>query len=164
MHEGSAFTDRRDMATTTTFDQLPDLVGTSFGPTEWLTIDQQRVNDFAAATFDDQWIHVDPERAASGPFGTTVAHGYLTLSLLVRMVQELGILPSDAQLVVNYGLDKVRYPAPVPVGSRVRCRAEVKGCDARGDGRLLLTLACTVEVEGSESPALVAQVLYLVFA
>lgn len=147
-----------------TFEQLPDQVGKTFGPSDWITIDQERINQFADATLDPQWIHVDPERAATGPFGTTVAHGYLTLSLLVTMVQNLGILPETAQLVVNYGLDKVRYPAPVPSGSRVRCRAEVKACEPKGEGRLLLTLGCTVEVENSETPALVAQVLYLIIA
>src|SRR5690606_30942966 len=110
-----------------------------------------------------QWIHVDPERAARGPFGSTVAHGYLTLSLLVKMVQDLGVLPSDAQLVVNYGLNKVRFPAPVPAGSRVRCRADLRSCEPKRR-RLLLTLACTVEVEGQDAPALVAEVLYLVVA
>lgn len=147
-----------------TFEQLPDQVGKTFGPSDWITIDQERINQFADATLDPQWIHVDPERAAAGPFGTTVAHGYLTLSLLVTMVQNLGILPETAQLVVNYGLDKARYPAPVPSGSRVRCRAEVKACEPKGEGRLLLTLGCTVEVENSETPALVAQVLYLIIA
>jgi len=147
-----------------TFAQLPDQVGKTFGPSEWITIDQERINAFADATLDPQWIHVDPVRAADGPFGTTVAHGYLTLSLLVTMVQELGVLPEEAQLIVNYGLDKARYPAPVPSGARVRCRAEVKACEPKGEGRLLLTLGCTVEVEGSEVPALVAQVLYLVIA
>ncbi|MFA5551708.1 MAG: MaoC family dehydratase [Trueperaceae bacterium] len=147
-----------------TFEQLPGQVGQTFGPSDWITIDQGRIDRFAEATLDPQWIHTDPERAAAGPFGTTVAHGYLTLSLLVTMVQQLGILPESAQLVVNYGLDKVRYPAPVPSGSRVRCSVELKACDPKGEGRLLLTLACTVEIEGSTTPALVAQVLYLVIA
>ena len=147
-----------------TFEQLPGQVGQTFGPSDWITIDQGRIDRFAEATLDPQWIHTDPERAAAGPFGTTVAHGYLTLSLLVTMVQQLGILPESAQLVVNYGLDKVRYPAPVPSGSRVRCSVELKACDPKGEGRLLLTLGCTVEIEGSATPALVAQVLYLVIA
>lgn len=147
-----------------TFESLPDLVGKTLGPSKWVTIDQARINAFADATLDPQWIHVDPERAAKGPFGTTVAHGYLTLSLLVTMIEDLGVLPDNAQLVVNYGLDKVRYPAPVPSGSRVRCVAELKACDPKGQGRFLLTMACTVEVEGSDTPALVAQVLYLVVA
>lgn len=146
------------------FEDLKGQVGKTFGPSDWILIDQERIDRFAEATLDDQWIHVDEERAATGPFRTTVAHGYLTLSLLVRMVQDVGILPEDAQLVVNYGLDKVRYPAPVPSGSRVRCRTQVTGCDERGEGRLLLSLSCTVEVDGQDTPALVAQVLYLVIA
>jgi len=150
--------------THTTFARLPDLVGRSFGPSPYVLVDQARIDAFADTTLDPQWIHVDPERAARGPFGSTVAHGYLTLSLLVKMVQDLGVLPSDAQLVVNYGLNKVRFPAPVPSGSRVSCRADLKSCEPKGDGRLLLTLACTVEVEGQDAPALVAEVLYLVVA
>lgn len=150
--------------TTTTFEMLPEHVGKTFGPSAWVTVGQERIDRFAEATLDPQWIHVDPARAAQGPFGTTVAHGYLTLSLLVTMVKNLGILPESAQLVVNYGLDKVRFPSPVPSGSRVRCRAEMKACDPKGEGRLLLTLVCTVEIEGSDTPALVAQVLYLVIA
>lgn len=147
-----------------TIDQLPTRVGETFGPSEWITVDQERIDAFAEATLDRQWIHVDPERAAGGPFGSTVAHGYLTLSLLVKMVQDLGILPEEAQLVVNYGIDKVRFPAPVPVGSRVRLTAELAGCEPRGEGRQLLTLGCSVEIEGATTPALVAQVLYLVIA
>lgn len=147
-----------------TFEQLPHQVGKSFGPSDWVRIDQDRIDLFADATLDPQWIHVDPVRAATGPFGTTVAHGYLTLSLLVTMVQDLDILPTDAQLIVNYGLDKARFPAPVPSGARVRCRAEVTACEPKGEGRQLLSLACTVEVENSPTPALVAQVLYLVIA
>lgn len=150
--------------TALTFSDLPAHVGSTFGPSQWITVDQARIDAFADATLDHQWIHVDPARAAKGPFGTTVAHGYLSLSLLVTMIQDLGVLPPSAQLVVNYGLDKVRFPAPVPAGSRVRCSAELTDCQPKGDGRLLLTLACTVEVEGSATPALVAQVLYLVVA
>lgn len=148
--------------TALTFADLPAQVGRTFGPSKWITVDQARIDEFADATLDRQWIHVDPARAAHGPFGTTVAHGYLTLSLLVAMVQDLGVLPASAQLVVNYGLEKVRFPAPVPAGSRVRCSAELTDCQPRGDGRLLLTLACRVDVEGDDTPALVAQVLYLV--
>ena len=138
--------------THTTFARLPDLVGRSFGPSPYVLVDQARIDAVADTTLDPQWIHVDP------------AHGYLTLSLLVKMVQDLGVLPSDAQLVVNYGLNKVRFPAPVPSGSRVSCRADLKSCEPKGEGRLLLTLACTVEVEGQDAPALVAEVLYLVVA
>lgn len=148
----------------TTLAQLPDLVGTTFGPSPYLTVDQHRIDAFADATEDPQWIHVDPERAAQGPFGTTVAHGYLTLSLLVKMVQDLELFPEGLQLVVNYGLNKLRFPAPVPSGSRIRCSARLQTCEPKGEGRMLMTLACTVEIEGAETPALVAEVLYLLVA
>lgn len=147
-----------------TLAELPGLVGRDFGPTPYLTIDQSRIDAFAACTDDAQWIHVDPERAAYGPFGTTVAHGYLTLSLLVKFVQDLEVLPDGLQLVVNYGLNKVRFPAPVASGSRVRCSATLSACEEKGEGRTLITLDCVVEVEGGKAPALVAQVLYLLIA
>lgn len=147
-----------------TFEDLSGSVGRKFGPTDWFQIDQARINAFADATLDHQWIHTDVERAKGGPFGTTVAHGYLTLSLLVKMIQETPVLPDDATLVINYGLGRVRFPAPVKAGSRVRLNAELASCEERGEGRLLLTLACEVEVEGGGPPALVAEVLYLVVA
>ncbi len=147
-----------------TLAELPGLVGHTFGPTPYFTIDQARIDAFAACTDDAQWIHVDPDRAAQGPFGTTVAHGYLTLSLLVKFVQDLQVLPDGLQLVVNYGLNKVRFPAPVPSGANVRCSATLSACEDRGEGRTLITLDCVVEVEGSTAPALVAQVLYLLIA
>ncbi len=147
-----------------TLAELPGLVGRSFGPTPYMTIDQARIDAFATCTDDQQWIHVDPQRASQGPFGTTVAHGYLTLSLLVKFVQELAVLPEGLQLVVNYGLNKVRFPAPVPSGARVRCSATLGACEEKGEGRTLVTLDCVVEVEGSSAPALAAQVLYLLVA
>lgn len=144
------------------FDDLPGLVGRTFGPSPYRAVDQARIDAFAAATDDPQWIHVDPERAARGPFGTTVAHGYLTLALLVPMVADLGLFPDDARLVVNYGLDKARFPAPVPSGARVRVTARLNRVEPKGEGRLLLALGCEVELEGTGTPALVADVLYLV--
>src|SRR5438094_10063812 len=98
--------------------------GAEFGPSSWIDVPQEKIDAFAAATGDDQWIHVDPERAAAGPFGTTIAHGYLTLSLAPALLYEL-LEVDGARLIVNYGLNRVRFPAPVPVGSRVRMRAEV---------------------------------------
>jgi acyl dehydratase len=144
--------------------ELANLVGSTFGPSPYLEIDQARVDAFADATLDHQWIHVDPARAAGGPFGKTVAHGYLTLSLLVSMVSSMGLFPEGLALVVNYGLDKLRFPAPVPVGSRVRATATLAKLEPKGEGRMLATLACRVEVEGSGTPALVADVLYLLVA
>ena len=107
-----------------TIDDLPESIGRQFGPTEWLTIDQGRIDQFAAATGDHQWIHVDPEAAKSGPFGATIAHGYLTLSLSSYFMFQL-IAVEGISMGINYGVDKVRFPSPVPVGSKVRARAEI---------------------------------------
>ncbi|MFC1405098.1 MULTISPECIES: MaoC family dehydratase [Streptacidiphilus] len=111
-----------------TFASLADFtaaVGTELGSSEWLTVDQDRINLFAEATGDHQWIHVDPERAAAGPFGTTIAHGYLTLSLIPALVKECYSIEGGLRMAVNYGSDKVRFPAPVPVGSTIRATAEL---------------------------------------
>ena len=136
-------------------------VGTVLGPTEWVEVDQARIDAFAAATGDRQWIHVDPERAAAGPFGTTIAHGYLTLALLPAFLGQA--LEPDASLTVNYGLNRVRFTAPVPVGSRLRARFEVLCVDEVAGGAQL-TLAATVEREGGEKPACVAEAVYRLLA
>lgn len=133
-------------------------VGLELGPTSWLEIGQERIDAFAAATDDPQWIHTDPERAATGPFGTTIAHGFLTLSLCVPMLYEL--LPPTGGMVVNYGVNKVRFPAPVPSGSRIRGRfrfLDVESTD-RGDRA---TVEATVECEGVEKPVCVAELVVL---
>lgn len=135
--------------------------GLDLGPSRWLEVPQERIDAFAEATDDRQWIHVDPERAAAGPFGTTIAHGYLTLSLLVPMAYEL--MPvEDARLVVNYGLDRVRFPAPVPAGSRVRGRLRV-GESTDVDGGVQVAVAATVEREGSEKPVCAADFLFRLY-
>lgn len=149
------------MSDSVRFENLPGLVGREFGPGEVLVVDQERVTAFADATDDHQWIHVDAARAADGPFGGTVAHGYLTLSLLVRLVQELGALPTDADLIVNYGLDKLRFPAPLRTGSGIRLKATLASVAPKGAGRYLLTLRCEVVPEDGGTPVLVADVLYL---
>jgi len=132
--------------------------GLELGPSEWREVTQERIDAFAAATDDPQWIHVDPERAAAGPFGTTIAHGYLTLALLVPFSYEL--LPvEDAALSVNYGLNRVRFPSPVPSGSRVRARFRVAGVEDVVGGTQV-TLAATVEREGAEKPACVAELVF----
>jgi acyl dehydratase len=113
------------MATFATLAEFTAAVGTELGSSEWLTIDQERINLFAEATGDHQWIHVDPERAATGPFGTTIAHGYLTLSLIPVLVKECYSIEGGIAMAVNYGSDKVRFPAPVPVGSTIRATAEL---------------------------------------
>ena len=144
--------------------ELEGLVGSTFGPSPYVTVDQHRIDAFADATLDHQWIHVDPVRAAAGPFGGTVAHGYLTLSLLVHMVAEVGFFPTGLSLVVNYGLDRLRFPAPVRVGSKVRATAVLAKLEPKGEGRWLATLTCRVDAEGAATPALVADVLYLLVA
>ena len=137
---------------------LADLVGVELGPTSWIEVPQQRIDTFAEATADPQWIHVDPERAADGPFGTTIAHGFLTLSLCVPMLYEL-FPPSDAVLV-NYGVDRVRFPAAVPSGSRVRGRFRVLSVDESA-GRERAKIEATVECEGVEKPVCVAELVVL---
>ena len=134
---------------------LEAAVGTEIGPTVWFTIDQDRVNGFADVTEDHQWIHVDKERAAKGPFGTTIAHGFLTLSLLSHLVSELRRV-EGVRMGINYGLNKVRFPAPVPVGSRVRARTTMVSAEPTGDGAVQVVNRVTIEVEGSPKPACVA--------
>jgi acyl dehydratase len=130
-------------------------VGTEVGPTEWFTIDQNRINGFADVTEDHQWIHVDPERAAAGPFGKTIAHGFLTLSLLSHLVSELRRV-EGARMGINYGLNKVRFPAPVPVDGRIRARASMVSAEPTADGGVQVVTRVTVEVEGNPKPACVA--------
>ena len=136
-----------------------ELVGTELGPSSWIEVTQERIDAFAAATDDHQWIHVDPERAASGPFGSTIAHGYLTLSLTVPMLSEL--LPPEAaggRMVLNYGVDRVRFPAPVPVGSRVRGRFRILSVEAAAHGERAV-IEGRIECEGAEKPACAAQIV-----
>jgi acyl dehydratase len=138
----------------------PEFVGRELGVSEWVTVDQDRINRFAACTGDRQWIHVDVERAKrESPFGGPIAHGYLTLSLVAAMVMELGVIPPDAATGLNYGLDKVRFIAPVKAGARVRTRANLISAEPQSGGRMLLKLQCTLEIEGGAKPALVAEVL-----
>jgi acyl dehydratase len=125
----------------------------------WRELDQARIDQFAAATDDPQWIHVDPARAAAGPFGTTIAHGFLTLSLVVPLFEEALPPLEGYALTVNYGLNRVRFTAPVPVGSRIRGRFRVEAVDEIPGGEQL-TVAAIVELEGSEKPACVAEALF----
>ncbi|PWK87312.1 acyl dehydratase [Lentzea atacamensis] len=143
--------------------ELKALAGKNLGCTDWLQIDQNRVNTFADATDDHQWIHTDPERAAAGPFGGTIAHGYLTLALLIPLMTEL-LDVSGVRMSINYGLEKVRFPAPVPVGSKIRLKGQVASVeDVKGDG-VQVTVDFTVEIEGSDKPACVARGIYRHYA
>jgi len=136
--------------------------GHELGMSEWVALDQDRIDAFAACTGDRQWIHVDVERARrESPFGGPIAHGYLALSVVATMIMELGVIPPDAATGLNYGLDKVRFIAPVRAGSRVRARARLRGAEPQGDARTLLRLDCTLEIEGEAKPALVAELLCL---
>ena len=137
---------------------LAELVGVELGPSSWIEVPQGRIDTFAEATDDPQWIHVDPERAADGPFGTTIAHGFLTLSLCVPMLYEL--VPPPGPALVNYGVDRVRFPAPVPSGGRVRGRFRVVSVD-EGAGRTRATIEATVECDGVEKPVCVAELIVL---
>jgi acyl dehydratase len=145
--------------TTMTLAELEQSAERDLGPSEWHEITQEQVNMFAEATGDHQWIHVDPERAKNGPFGTTVAHGYLTLSMLPMMLSEI-VSVSDAVMGVNYGTEKIRFTNPVPVGSRVRLRGKLARTERRGPS-VLWTVGVQVEIEGKEKPALVGEVVYM---
>ena len=138
----------------------PQFVGRELGTSDWVAVDQDRIDQFAACTGDRQWIHVDVDRARSeSPFGGAIAHGYLTLSLVAAMILEIGIVPPDAATGLNYGLDKVRFIAPVKAGARVRTRASLLSAEPQNGGRVLLKLQCTLEIEGEANPALIAEIL-----
>ena len=145
--------------TVSTIDELKALAGTHLGWSDWHGIDQEQVNLFADATGDHQWIHVDPERAATGPFGATIAHGYLTLSIIPSILHEV-IRVQGFRFGVNYGCNKVRFPSPLKVGSKARLGAAVESVEAVGDNGAQAVLDITVETEGSDKPACVAQVVY----
>jgi acyl dehydratase len=133
-----------------------ELIGTEIGVTEWLEVTQDRVNAFADATDDHQWIHIDAERAKAGPFGGTIAHGFLTLSLTVRLTESIELDVGEPKMAINYGLEKVRFPAPVPVGSRIRARVGLASV-TDVPGGLQVNRLVTIEVEGTEKPAMVAE-------
>jgi acyl dehydratase len=139
-------------------DALLAAIGRDLGATEWMTVTQERVNTFADATDDHQWIHVDPVKAKDGPFGACVAHGYLTLSLAARFMPQL-IEVRNMKMGVNYGCDKVRFPAPVRVGARIRGRGELVAVERAKDGGLQSTLRLTVEIENEPKPACVVDTI-----
>lgn len=139
------------------FEEAKEMIGKELGVGDWVEVTQERINQFAEATGDHQWIHVDPERAAAGPFGTTIAHGYLTLSLIPSLGG--GGLPiSGAKMGINYGLDRVRFIAPLKVGSKVRARRKLVDV-TEGEGFVQLKVEVTVEIEGQNKPACVAETL-----
>ena len=143
-------------------EELVKLAGTRFEPGEWITIDQDRINTFADCTEDHQFIHIDEEKAAQTPFGGTIAHGFLTLSMLVKMMEGIGVTPDNVVMGINYGFDKIRFLAPVRAGKRVRACAELVSVEQKDENRFLIKQGITVEIEGEETPALVAEWLSMV--
>jgi len=146
------------MKTLQSLAELPALVGHEVAVSDWLTVTQEQVDLFAKATGDHQWIHVDVERAKAGPFGAPIAHGFLTLSLIPRFF-ETSMEIRNSQMGVNYGLNKVRFTAPVPVGSRLRGRMKLLACEAIDKGGVQMTWLVTVEREGSDKPVCIAESL-----
>jgi acyl dehydratase len=144
---------------------LGKFVGQELGVSDWILVDQARIDAFAQCTGDKQWIHVDVERAKrESPFGGTVAHGYLTLSLLASLAIEIGLIPKDASSGLNYGLDKVRFMAPVKAGSRVRSRVTLLSVEDKGNGRYMVKMANELQIDGESKPALLAETLALLVA
>jgi len=152
-------------ATGYTMATLAQFTGREIGVSGWMSVDQHRIDEFADCTGDRQWIHVDVDRARrESPYGGTIAHGYLTLSLAASLSIDAGVIPSDAAAALNYGLDKVRFIAPVKAGARVRNRVVLVAVDDKGEGRRLLTLRNTIEIDGEERPALIAESLAMLMA
>lgn len=144
-------------------DELRNYLERELPPSGWLAIDQARINAFADATLDRQFIHVDRDKAARTPFGRTIAHGYLTMSLISYFAGECGIRPEGTVMAINYGSDKVRFLQPVKVDSRIRAHAVLKGVEEKKAGEFLLRTAFTIEIEGEKKPAMVADILSLFF-
>jgi acyl dehydratase len=149
------------MAKTMTRQELDALAGRELGVSDWFVIDQQRIDAFANVTEDHQYVHVDPERARQTPFGTTIAHGLLTLSLIVPLCLPNVPQIAGTKMLLNYGFDKVRFPAPVRVGSRIRARLALSGAQERQPGQVLVRLDVVIEIENEPKPALVAEWLSL---
>jgi len=144
-------------------NELSQYVGKELRRSDWMKIDQQRINLFAEATGDFQFIHVDPEKAAKTPFGSTIAHGFLTLSLIPKLMLDVLVLPEGMKMVVNYGLDSVRFIQPVKVDSNVRLKVELAQVTEKKPGQWLLKATVTLEIEGEEKPAYIAEPLSLCF-
>ena len=143
-------------------EEMVNAVGTKFEPGQWILVSQERINTFADCTEDHQFIHIDEEKAAKTPFGGTIAHGFLTLSLLSRMVEGNGVMPENTVMGINYGFDKVRFLAPVRAGKRVRGHVTITAVDRKDDNRFLIKQSISVEIEGEENPALIADWLTMV--
>jgi len=144
-------------------NEMMNAVGTKLEPSDWIEISQQRINEFADCTEDHQFIHVDEAKAKNTPFGGTIAHGFLTLSLLAGLIEKIGVTPENTVMGMNYGFDKVRFLAPVKSGKRVRMVGEVLNVDQKDEKRFLTTFGVSMEIEGEDTPALVAEFLLMSF-
>ncbi len=144
-------------------EELKKRVGKEIGVSDWLQIDQKRINAFADATMDHQWIHVDEEAAAKGPFRKTIAHGYLTVSLLPYFSSSISVIPEGTMMAINYGMNKLRFVNPVPVNSKIRDRLSLTKVEEKGGGRVLVTTTHTIEIEGADKPAAIAETLSMFF-
>lgn len=152
------------LRTPPTYEQLRTMTGQELGVSYWTTVDQSRIDQFAECTGDRQWIHVDPERAKrQSPFRATIAHGYLTLSIIGALALDMGIVPENTQAVFNYGFDKVRFLAPVRAGARIRLRITLLSMEDKGPGQYLMKAANIVEIEGEQKPALTAETLVMLY-
>ena len=146
------------------YQNMHSFIGKELGVSEWVTVDQDRINQFADCTGDHQWIHVDTERAKrESPLRTTIAHGYLSLSMVAALAIEIGAIPEGTQAAFNYGLDRVRFLSPVKTGSRVRLRTKLVSIDDKGPGQFLMKAENTIEIEGEQKPALIAETLAMLY-
>ena len=144
-------------------NEMTNAVGMKLGPSDWIELSQQRINAFADCTEDHQFIHVDEAKAKETPFGSTIAHGFLTLSLLAGLIEKIGVTPENTVMGMNYGFDKIRFLAPVKSGKRVRMVGEVLNVDQKDENRFLTTFGVSIEIEGEDTPALVAEFLLMSF-
>lgn len=144
-------------------DKIKERIEQEIGKSDWIQIDQERINKFADCTGDHQWIHVDEEKAAAGPFGKTIAHGYLTISMIPKFSENISLVPEGTMMAINYGLNKVRLLNPVPVGSKIRDTITLGDVVEKSGGRILIATVHTIEIEGEEKPACVAETLAMFF-
>lgn len=144
-------------------DKIKSRIGQEIGVSDWLKIDQKRINEFADCTGDHQWIHVNEEAAKNGPFGKTIAHGYLTVSLIPYFSSGISLVPEGTMMAINYGMNKLRFITPVPVGAKLRDKITLSNVEEKGGGRILMTTTHTLEIEGEEKPACVAETLTMFF-
>jgi acyl dehydratase len=144
-------------------EKMKAKIGRELGVTEWLTMDQDRIDKFADCTMDHQWIHVDKDAAAKGPFGQTIAHGYLTVSLIPHFSENFAVIPEDTFMAVNYGMNRLRLINPVKSDAKIRDRIQLSDIAEKSGGRILVTTTHTIEIEGDEKPAMVAETLTMFF-